>query len=74
MQTNFDKVIEEFMNSNELGDYSKELQSITLYDILNTKDNIARIRKRIEKITNKFKLIVLSKDTYTNIKILDINL
>lgn len=72
---NFYKLVDHFIQTDELGDYNEEDYSITLYDIENQPSIIRRIEQDIQKITRKYKFIVLNPmGEITNVKILDIDL
>ena len=71
----FDILVDIFINTGELGHYNKNDWSIMLYDIENTPHHINYIKKRIDKLTTKYKIVVLDpKKKYTNVNILDIEL
>jgi hypothetical protein len=70
---NYNKLVDLFLELKQLGHFDEENRLICLYDILNEPKIILGIKNEIEKITKKYKLVVLEKeDTYTNINILDI--
>lgn len=75
MKSNYEKLIDHFIETDELGHYNKEDYSICLYDI-KTEENIIRdLNRRIQNITTNYKLIVLDKsEKRSNINILDIDL
>jgi hypothetical protein len=70
-----DRLVDKFIDTDELGHYSKEDFSVMLYDIKNDEKVIARIKKDIEEITVKYKFIILpTTEDFININILDIDL
>lgn len=72
---NFNKLVEHFIFTGDLGDYNKDNYSITLYDIRRDPVVIEDIKRRINEITTKYKFVVLhTTREFTNIKILDIDL
>jgi len=72
---NFDKIIDCFMETGELGDYDRENHSITLYGVENNISNNNRVRNLLNRITKNYKIIILSPDDETtNIKITDIDI
>jgi hypothetical protein len=70
----FSRLTDLFLVSDELGHYDENNFSICLYGIKNEPPVIEDIRNRINQITSKYRLIILSKDKYTNVNILDIDL
>jgi hypothetical protein len=73
--TNFEKLVDLFNESGELGHYDELNYSITLYDIDNQPSIIESIRRRANRITKNYTLIVTDKERpTTNVKILDIDL
>lgn len=70
-----DRLVDKFINTDELGHYSKDDFLIMLYDIKNDEKVISRIKKDIEEITVKYKFIILpTTEDFININILDIDL
>ena len=72
--TIYDKVIDVLLPL-YLGDCNKDTSQATLYNVLN-KDSIHKgIKNAINKITTKYKYIILNpKEKRTNVKILDIDI
>lgn len=59
----------------DLGHYNEQKASICLYDVPNTEKSINIIKSKIDKITTKYKLVVLdNKSKISNVNILDIGL
>lgn len=74
-KSKYEKLVDLFIESDELGHYDPEKYSICLYGIENTPKVLNGIKSRIEKITKKFSFVVLDKkEKFTNINILDIEL
>ena len=76
MNNNFEKLIDYFISTKELGHYDESKNLICLYDVINSEKEIKRIKTEIEKITKKYKLILLELDKQSNcrnINILDID-
>ncbi len=72
---NFDKIIDCFIETGELGDYDRENHCITLYGVENNINNNNRVRNLLNRITKNYKITILSPDDdVTNIKILDIDI
>lgn len=72
---NINKLVDMFIESNELGLYSLETYRILLTDIPNKPDVIEGIKKRIDTVTKKYKLSYeKNKNPYINVHILDIDL
>lgn len=72
---NYQKLVDYFISTNELGHHNVSNHSICLYDIRNNPLVIIELEKRIRKITKKFKLVILNpKEKISNISILDIDL
>lgn len=75
MTTLMNKLVDKFIETDELGHYDAENHSVTLYGIPNDRKTIERVKGDIAKITNKCRIIILDpKDKHTNISILDIGL
>lgn len=73
--SNFDALVDLFIQRNELGHFSEERRSITLYDIPNKPKIIQQIKDEIDKITTNYCFVVLlPKLDYSNINILNIDL
>jgi hypothetical protein len=72
---NFNRLIDLFSKTGNLGDFDAENKSITLYDVKNISSVMKRLKADVTAITPKYKWIVLSPgDNITNVKILDIDL
>jgi len=70
----FNALVNEFIDD-ELGHYNSKNFSMCLYTIKNDAKTIEDIKKRINKITDKYKFVILDKKkVFTNINVLDINL
>ena len=75
MENKFNRVINLPIIERYLGDYDSNNLSITLYDVPNNQKELNKIKQEVGKVTNRFRLVVLSpKDNSTNIKFLDIGL
>ena len=75
MENKFNRVINLPIIERYLGDYDSNNLSITLYDVPNNQKELNKIKQEVGKVTNRFRLVVLSpKDNSTNIKLLDIGL
>lgn len=73
--SNFEKLVDLFSESGELGHCNELNYSITLYDIENQPNIIDSIRKRANRVTKNYTLIVTDPaQPITNVKILDIDL
>ncbi len=70
----FDKLVDMFLSTDELGHFNDKEYSIMLYGIENKREVIDDIKSRIDSVTNKYKLVVLDKEEKPNINILDIGL
>lgn len=71
----YSQLVDLFLESKQLGHFDEDNRLICLYDILNEKKVIEKIKKDIESITKKYNLVILDKnEIYTNINILDIEL
>ncbi len=69
----YNQLVDLFLDSNQLGHFDEDNNLICLYDIENNPKIISKIKTEIEKITKKYKLVILDKnDVYTSINILDI--
>lgn len=67
----YEKLVQYFLDSGELGYYDPSNLSICLYDV--KKKDIADLRKRIAELTKKCRVVVeYPNDDYTNVNILDI--
>ncbi len=73
--SNYEKLVDMFIDSEEIGHYNPDNNSIMLYDILNTSKTLRDLINRIDGITQKYKLVILYPERETtNINILDIDL
>lgn len=71
----YDALVDYFISTDQLGHYDSGAFSIALYGIKNDAKTLKEIKKGIEKLTKKYKLLVLDeKSEYTNVNILDIEL
>jgi len=69
----YNQLVDFFLESKQLGHFDEDNRLICLYDVLNEKKVIEKIKKDIESITKKYNLVVLDKNgIYTNVNILDI--
>jgi hypothetical protein len=75
MSIEFDRLVDMFIESGELGHYDEESYSICLYDIKNDMRVITDIMRRVRVVTPRYTMIVLQpNDDITNINILDIGI
>ena len=71
----FEKLVDLFIKTDQLGHYNSAKQSIMLYNIKNEEGTLKKVEEDILSLTSKYKMIILdAKSEYTNINILDINL
>lgn len=71
----YQKLVDIFIESGELGHYDTRNFSICLYNMPNNSTDIRLLRRRIKEVTEKFKLVVLDPcEMRSNINILDIEL
>lgn len=71
----YNKLVDHFISTGDLGHYDRESFSIMLYGIKNDDQALYKIKSDIERFTKKYKLIILDKKSdFTNVNILDIEL